>query len=126
MKVYNSLTFKKEEFKSIVPNEVKIYVCGPTVYDSVHIGHAKSAMAFDIIHRYLKYKGYNIIILNNSDEVLGLWLDAKGITVDFSVHPGKCEEIGWHTHCSYRHIGANNVITIGGVGYKPSKWRGIE
>ena len=69
MKVYNSLTFKKEEFKSIIPNEVKMYVCGPTVYDSAHIGHAKSAMVFDIIHRYLKYKGYNVIVAKNYTDI---------------------------------------------------------
>jgi len=60
MKVYNSLTFQKEEFKAIKPNEVLMYVCGPTVYDSPHLGHAKSAVAFDLVHRYLKFKGYNV------------------------------------------------------------------
>ena len=48
MKIYNSLTFKKEEFKTIEPNVVKMYVCGPTVYDSPHLGHAKAAVAFDV------------------------------------------------------------------------------
>ena len=69
MKVYNSLTFKKEEFKSIKPKEVKMYVCGPTVYDSAHIGHAKSAVVFDLIHRYLKYKGYNVIVVKNYTDI---------------------------------------------------------
>ncbi len=69
MKVYNSLTFKKEEFKSIIPNEVKMYVCGPTVYDSAHIGHAKSAVTFDLIHRYLKFKGYNVIVVKNYTDI---------------------------------------------------------
>ncbi|MHA1671820.1 MAG: cysteine--tRNA ligase [Promethearchaeota archaeon] len=69
MKIYNSLTLKKEEFKSIIPNEVKIYVCGPTVYDSAHIGHAKSAVVFDLIHRYLKYKGYNVIVVKNYTDI---------------------------------------------------------
>jgi len=69
MKVYNSLTFKKEEFKSIKPKEVKIYVCGPTVYDSAHIGHAKSAIVFDLIHRYLKYKGYNVNVVKNYTDI---------------------------------------------------------
>lgn len=69
MKIYNSLTFKKEEFKSIIPNEIKMYVCGPTVYDSAHIGHAKSAMVFDIIHRYLKFKGYHVIVAKNYTDI---------------------------------------------------------
>jgi len=69
MKVYNSLTFQKEEFKSIRPNEVLMYVCGPTVYDSPHLGHAKSAVAFDIISRYFKFKGYNVKNVKNYTDI---------------------------------------------------------
>ena len=69
LKVYNSLTFKKEEFKTINPNEVLMYVCGPTVYDSPHLGHAKSAVAFDIIHRYLKFKGYKVKMVKNYTDI---------------------------------------------------------
>jgi cysteinyl-tRNA synthetase len=69
MKIYNSLTFKKEEFKSIKPNEVLMYVCGPTVYDSPHLGHAKSAVVFDLIHRYLKFKGYKVNIVKNYTDI---------------------------------------------------------
>lgn len=69
MKVYNSLTFKKEEFKTIIPHKVKMYVCGPTVYDSPHLGHVKSAIAFDLIHRYLKFKGYKVKIVKNYTDI---------------------------------------------------------
>jgi cysteinyl-tRNA synthetase len=69
MKIYNSLTFKKEEFKTIKPNEVLMYVCGPTVYDSPHLGHAKSAVVFDLIHRYLKFKGYKVNIVKNYTDI---------------------------------------------------------
>jgi cysteinyl-tRNA synthetase len=69
MKIYNSLSFKKEEFKTIEENEVKMYVCGPTVYDSPHLGHAKSAIAFDIIHRYLKYRNYNVNLIKNYTDI---------------------------------------------------------
>ena len=69
MKVYNSLTFQKEEFKTIKPNEVLMYVCGPTVYDSPHLGHAKSAVAFDLVHRYLKFKGYNVKLVKNYTDI---------------------------------------------------------
>jgi len=69
MKIYNSLSFKKEEFKTIEENKVKMYVCGPTVYDSPHLGHAKSAIAFDIIHRYLKYKTYNVNLIKNYTDI---------------------------------------------------------
>ncbi len=69
MKIYNSLTFRKEEFKTIHPNNVLMYVCGPTVYDSPHLGHAKSAVVFDLIHRYLKFKGYNVNIVKNYTDI---------------------------------------------------------
>ncbi len=69
MKVYNSLTFKKEEFKPIEPGKVKMYVCGVTVYGSPHLGHAKSAVVFDLIHRYLKFKGYKVNIVKNYTDI---------------------------------------------------------
>jgi cysteinyl-tRNA synthetase len=69
VKVYNSLTFKKEEFKPIEPGKVKMYVCGVTVYGSPHLGHAKSAVAFDLIHRYLKFKGYKVNIVKNYTDI---------------------------------------------------------
>ena len=69
MKVYNSLTFKKEEFKTITPQEVKMYVCGITAYDSAHLGHLKSAISFDIIHRYLKFNGFKVNIVKNFTDI---------------------------------------------------------
>ncbi len=69
MKLYNSLTFKKEEFKPLNPNEVLMYVCGPTVYDSPHLGHAKSAVAFDLIRRYFKFKGFEIKLVKNYTDI---------------------------------------------------------
>lgn len=69
MKFYNTLTRKKEEFVPLEGNTVKIYVCGPTVYDSPHIGHARTYIAFDAIRRYLKYKGYNVIYVVNITNV---------------------------------------------------------
>ena len=69
MQIYNSLTFKKEEFKTIKQNEVLMYVCGPTVYDSPHIGHMKSAIVFDLIHRYLKFKEFKVNIVKNYTDI---------------------------------------------------------
>ncbi|MFX0069671.1 MAG: cysteine--tRNA ligase [Candidatus Hermodarchaeota archaeon] len=69
MKVYNSLTFEKEEFKTISPKKVLMYVCGPTVYDSPHLGHAKSAVAFDLVHRYLRFKGYDVKLVKNYTDI---------------------------------------------------------
>ncbi|MFX1587322.1 MAG: cysteine--tRNA ligase [Promethearchaeota archaeon] len=84
MRIYNSLSFKKEEFKTIEENRVKMYVCGPTVYDSPHLGHAKSAVAFDIIHRYLKYKNYNVNIIKNYTDIDDKIIQrANELNVDF-------------------------------------------
>lgn len=69
LKVYNSLTRQKEEFKPQKGNEVTMYVCGPTVYDLSHIGHARSAVAFDVIFRYLKYKGYDVKYTRNYTDI---------------------------------------------------------
>ena len=69
MKIYNSLTFQKEDFKTITPNEVLMYVCGPTVYDSPHLGHAKSAVAFDLVRRYLEFKGYDVKLVKNYTDI---------------------------------------------------------
>ena len=69
LKVYNSLTRQKEEFKPQKGNEVTMYVCGPTVYDLSHIGHARSAVAFDVIYRYLKYRGYDVKYTRNYTDI---------------------------------------------------------
>ncbi|MCJ7657707.1 MAG: cysteine--tRNA ligase [Anaerolineales bacterium] len=69
LRIYNTLTRKKETFETLVPGEVSIYVCGPTVYDNAHVGHAMSAIVFDIIRRYLEYCGYNIHHVMNYTDV---------------------------------------------------------
>ncbi|MEJ2446671.1 MAG: cysteine--tRNA ligase [Anaerolineales bacterium] len=60
IKVYNTLARKKQEFKTLQPHKVSMYVCGPTVYDKAHVGHAMSALVFDIVRRYLEYRGYQV------------------------------------------------------------------
>lgn len=69
MKIYNSLTRKKEDFVPIRKDKIGMYVCGPTVYDEPHIGHARSAYIFDIIRRYLKYRGYEVKFVRNVTDV---------------------------------------------------------
>ena len=69
IKIYNTLTRKKEEFKPIKKGRVGIYVCGPTVYDHPHIGHARSAYVFDVICRYFEYKGYKVTFVRNVTDV---------------------------------------------------------
>ncbi|WP_421078323.1 cysteine--tRNA ligase [Methanothermococcus sp. Ax23] len=68
MKIYNTLTKKKEEFNPIDGHEVKMYVCGPTVYDYAHLGHGRTYVAFDTIRRYLEHKNYIVkLIINFTD-----------------------------------------------------------
>jgi cysteinyl-tRNA synthetase len=69
MRVYNTLTRKKEEFKPLQPGAVKMYVCGVTVYNDAHVGHAMSAMVFDVIRRYLEYRGYKVRHVMNYTDV---------------------------------------------------------
>lgn len=67
--IYNSLKREKEPFEPLPPYEIKMYVCGPTVYDEPHIGHARSAYIFDVIRRYLIYKGYKVKFVRNVTDV---------------------------------------------------------
>ena len=69
LRVYNTLTRKIEPFQTLEPGVVKMYVCGPTVYADAHIGHAMSALVFDIIRRYLEYKGYEVRHVMNYTDV---------------------------------------------------------
>lgn len=69
IKVYNTLTQKKEEFVPLREDRVNMYVCGVTVYDHAHIGHARAAVIFDVIYRYLKYRGYQVTYVRNFTDV---------------------------------------------------------
>jgi cysteinyl-tRNA synthetase len=69
LKLYNTLTKKTEEFIPINPGEVRIYMCGPTVYDYFHIGNARSFVMADMVRRYLEYKGYNVKFVMNLTDV---------------------------------------------------------
>jgi cysteinyl-tRNA synthetase len=60
LRIYNTLSRQKEDFQTITPDKVSMYVCGPTVYDKAHVGHAMSALVFDIIRRHLEYRGYQV------------------------------------------------------------------
>lgn len=69
IQLYNTLTNKKEPLETLEPGKVKMYVCGPTVYNKAHIGHAMSAMVFDIIRRYMEYRGYEVQFAMNFTDV---------------------------------------------------------
>ncbi|NLG75433.1 MAG: class I tRNA ligase family protein, partial [Xanthomonadaceae bacterium] len=69
MQIFNSLTGRKETFKPLVDGVVRMYVCGDTVYDYCHVGHARSKIAFDVVRRYLTYKGYKVIFVRNITDI---------------------------------------------------------
>ena len=117
MKIYNTMTRKKEEFKPIDENEIKIYACGPTVYNFIHIGNARPLCVFDTMRRYMEYRGMNVkfvqnftdiddkIIIRANEEgktykeisetyIKEFWTDAKGLNVkEATVHPKATENI---------------------------------
>ena len=69
MLVYNSQTHRKEELVPIEEGKIRMYVCGPTVYDQIHIGNARTFLSFDVIRRYLMYKGYQVTFAQNLTDV---------------------------------------------------------
>lgn len=85
MKVYNTLTRQKEEFVPLEANKVKMYVCGPTVYDYIHIGNARPYVIFDTIRRYMEYKGYEVNYVQNFtdvDDKIIKKANEQGVSVD--------------------------------------------
>ena len=117
MKIFNTMTRRKEEFVPFDKNEVKIYACGPTVYNYIHIGNARPLCVFDVLRRYLEYRGYNVRFVQNftdvddkiikraNEEGLSIeevskkyikefWTDAHGLNFkDATVHPKATENI---------------------------------
>ncbi len=69
MKIFNTLTRRKEEFVPLEPGKVKMYVCGPTVYNYIHIGNARPMIVFDTVRRYFEYKGYEVNYVSNFTDV---------------------------------------------------------
>lgn len=85
MRIYNTISGKKEEFIPITSNKVGIYACGVTVYDLCHIGHARSAIVFDVIKKYLRFKGYDVTYVRNFTDI-----------DDKIIKRAKEEGIPWH------------------------------
>src|SRR5262245_16120013 len=69
MQIFNSFTGRKEELRPLVAGAVRMYVCGDTVYDYCHIGHARNKLAFDIVRRYLVYRGYKVTFVRNITDI---------------------------------------------------------
>lgn len=69
IRVFNTLTGKKEPFRPLTGNKISLYACGPTVYDSSHLGHARMAIVWDVVHRYLRFAGYDVTFVRNITDV---------------------------------------------------------
>src|SRR3989338_11320750 len=84
MKIFDSKSGEKVEFKPVIDGKVGMYVCGPTVYDSAHLGHGRSAVSFDVIRRYFIYKGYKVTYVSNYTDIDDKMINRaseKGISV---------------------------------------------
>jgi cysteinyl-tRNA synthetase len=79
MKIYNTLSRSKEEFVPLTPGKVSMYVCGPTVYNLIHIGNARPMIVFDTVRRYFEYRGYKVNYVSNftdvDDKIIGKALE---------------------------------------------------
>lgn len=114
LKIYNTLTRKKEIFKPRPNRRVNLFVCGPTVYDWMHIGHAKTYIQFDVVVKYLKFKGYDVFYLQNitdlDDKIIK---KAKDLSVDKAgkkISPLKlAREFEKHYHEDEKALGINSV-----------------
>jgi len=85
LKIYNTLTRKKEEFKPIIDNEVRMYVCGPTVNDVPHLGHARQQITFDVLRKYLIYLGYKVKFVSNITDIEDkIIIKARELNVDIN------------------------------------------
>lgn len=117
MKIYNTLTRQKEELVTLEPGVARIYACGPTVYNYIHIGNARPLCVFDVLRRYLEWRGYEVKFVQNftdiddkiirraNEEGVGyqeiaaryieeFWVDAKGLGVrEATVHPKATENM---------------------------------
>ena len=69
MQIYNTMTRKKEELVPLIPGQISMYACGPTVYNYFHIGNARPFIVFDTLRRYLEYRGYNVRFVQNFTDI---------------------------------------------------------
>ena len=105
IRLYNTLTHKKEEFQPLEPGLVKLYVCGPTVYSDAHVGHAMSALVFDILRRYFEFRGYRVIHVMNFTDV-----DDKIITRANQMNVDPFELAEGYIHDFQEHLVDLNIL----------------
>ncbi|MFH1045871.1 MAG: cysteine--tRNA ligase [Candidatus Omnitrophota bacterium] len=124
MEIYNSLTGKKEEFYPLKPNQVSIYVCGPTVYDNAHIGHARAAYIFELIRSYFEYQGYSVTLVKNITDVDDkIIARAKEELPEKEINSAVAEVAEKYTQSYYEDMGA---LGIRRANYAPRATEYIE
>ena len=145
MKIFNTLTRQKDEFIPIKEGEVKIYACGPTVYNYIHIGNARPLCVFDVLRRYLEWRGYKVTFVQNFTDIddklikkaneegitvpevaerfiKEFWVDAKGLNVrEATVHPKATENIDEIQRIISLLVEKGYAYTAGGDVYFRSK-----
>lgn len=117
MKLYNSLTHKKEEFVPLTPGKVKMYVCGPTVYNFIHIGNARPFVIFDVVRRYFEYRGYEVNYVQNytdiDDKIIKRAIEEGISTEEVSekyIKEVECDAAGLGVHPATHHPKATEEI----------------
>ena len=145
MKIFNTLTRQKDEFVPITAGEVKIYACGPTVYNYIHIGNARPLCVFDVLRRYLEWRGYKVNFVQNFTDIddklikkaneegitvpevaaryiKEFWVDAKGLNVrEATVHPKATENIDEIIRIISELVGKGFAYEAGGDVYFRAK-----
>ncbi len=145
MKIFNTLTRQKDELVPITPGEVKIYACGPTVYNYIHIGNARPLCVFDVLRRYLEWRGYKVNFVQNFTDIddklikkaneegitvpevaerfiKEFWVDAKGLNVrEATTHPRATENIDEIRRIISELVEKGYAYTAGGDVYFRSK-----
>ncbi|MBQ6885593.1 MAG: cysteine--tRNA ligase [Clostridia bacterium] len=145
MKIFNTLTRNKDELIPITPGEVKIYACGPTVYNYIHIGNARPLCVFDVLRRYLEWRGYKVNFVQNFTDIddklikkaneegitvpevaerfiKEFWVDAKGLNVrEATTHPRATENIDEIQRIIGELVEKGYAYTAGGDVYFRSK-----
>ena len=145
MKIFNTLTRSKDELVPITPGEVKIYACGPTVYNYIHIGNARPLCVFDVLRRYLEWRGYKVNFVQNFTDIddklikkaneegitvpevaerfiKEFWVDAKGLNVrEATTHPRATENIDEIQRIISELVEKGFAYTAGGDVYFRSK-----
>ncbi len=149
MKIFNTLTRQKDEFVPITPGEVKIYACGPTVYNFIHIGNARPLCVFDVLRRYLEWRGYKVNYVSNFTDIddklirraneegitvpevakryiAEFWKDAKGLNVrEATVNPRATDNIEQIQDIIKALMDKGYAYTAGGdVYYRAKKFKG--